>query len=160
MILSDGTLLRMLDQFLRPSGPELVNPASVDIRIGNTMLVQKPQTDVWEPIGLGMPARVDPGELVLVETLECLMVPNGFAVELKLKSTAARQGWNHSLAFWFDPGWEGIGTMELQNISKTPLLLETGRRIAQIIVHRLDTDAIHPYNGRYQKATGVESAKS
>jgi dCTP deaminase len=81
-------------------------------------------------------------------------------VDLRLKSSTARMGWNHSLAFWVDPGWSGVLTMEVQNISKGPLRLTYGQRFAQIIVHELSSlTGEHSYQGRYQGATTVEAAK-
>lgn len=88
------------------------------------------------------------------------MVPNDLAVELKLKSSRAREGFDHSLAFWFDPGWDGIGTLEIHNMNRLQTLtLEYGMRFAQIIVHKLDVPVTNPYAGRYQNATSVEAAK-
>ena len=87
-------------------------------------------------------------------------MPNGYALECKLKSSLARLGLDHSLAFWFDPGWNGIGTLELRNVTRYQSIpLWFGRRIVQIILHRLSSDAEHPYAGRYQGANRVEGPK-
>lgn len=164
MILSDRSLRRL--KFVSPFDPALVNPASIDIRVGSEMIVEK-ATGKWETVSLEMnhpnerfPYKFLPGEFALVSTLERLTVPNGYAVDLRLKSSRAREGWDHSLAFWFDPGWDGIGTMEVRNATRFQTLpLYYGLRFAQIIVHRLDKPAQKPYAGRYQKASSVEQAK-
>lgn len=164
-VLSDTTILAMgLENFVQPADPELLNPASIDIRIGKQLMWMSPaagRSGKWQKIELkeGSAYWLNPGELVLVETYEKLLVPDGHAMEMKLKSSIARQGYDHSLAFWFDPGWEGIGTMEISNHMDYVLPLEYGMRFAQIIYHRLTEPATHPYEGRYQHATGVESAK-
>lgn len=172
MILSDRELTTMWNHFfpkdLNPErDPSLINPASIDIRIGDTAQIERMGRNCgFTSVDLSStsessPYPVRPGQFMLVSTLEHLVVPNGYAVELKLKSSRARQGWNHSLAFWFDPGWSGIGTMEIQNITeRQDLDLYRGLRFGQIIVHRLSSDAMFPYQGRYQHATAVESAKS
>jgi deoxycytidine triphosphate deaminase len=83
-----------------------------------------------------------------VPTLEWLMVPNGYAVELKLKSSCARQGYDPSMAVWLDPGWCGVGTMGIRNATRfTPLPMECGMRLAQIVVHQLDQPAVRPHRG-------------
>lgn len=175
MILSDRSLLTLLPSLIPNAyerSTELVNPASVDIRIGREMLLEGlgghypdgPQP-VFNPIDLTKyneykPFVMHPGAFALVATLERLAVPNGYAVDLRLKSSRARQGWDHSLAFWFDPGWDGYGTMEIRNSTRYHALpLWAGMRFAQIIVHKLDAPAERPYAGRYQGAQSVEAPK-
>lgn len=163
-VLSDTTIRSMgLDQFVEPSDDRFINPASIDIRIGNTLLYQvhMPGIHEWRPFDLTKNPGYElaPGELVLVETFEQLRVPQGYAVEMKLKSSIARQGFNHSLAFWFDPGWRGIGTLEVYNQADVALELIYGMRFAQIIIHRLTEPATNLYTGKYQGAMTVEAAK-
>lgn len=147
--------------------PEMINPASVDISVGFRYIRKSISK---EPLTLNgfdknNPKLFEPGAFLLVETLETLIVPADAAIELKLKSTTARMGWNHSLAFWFDPGWYGIGTMEIKNICEPDdpdgmLPLYPGMPFAQIIIHKLDQPTKHLYKGRYQRAQTVEGAKN
>ena len=59
-------------------------------------------------------------------TLEWLTVPNGYAVELKLGSSHARQGYEQ-VAVWLDPGWWGTATMGIRNATRyTPLPIGDG----------------------------------
>ena len=187
MILSDGTLRERLHEFISEGrDPDLINPASIDIRIGREMLLEglfQPADDVhqmgkmrvstvkppradWGRIDLSKytaerPFHLPPRAFALVATYEWLRVPNGYAMEMKLKSSRAREGYNHSLAFWFDPGWDGIGTMEIQNVTQHHTLpLYCGFRFAQIIIHELDKPAVKPYAGRYNGAPGVERSKA
>lgn len=158
-VLSDGTLHERLHELVREPERDyrLINPASVDIRIGQHLKYE--EESQWDLIAQG-PYTLQPKEFVLVSTLEWLMVPDDLVIELKLKSSRAREGFNHSLAFHFDPGWSGIGTMEIHNMKRfTPLHIYHGMPFAQIIVHQLDKPAIHPYQGKYQNATSVEAAK-
>lgn len=158
-VLSDVTLHERLHElFYYPDEQrELVNPASVDIRIGQYLKYE--DESQWDLLSQG-PYLLRPKEFVLVSTYEHLMVPNDLAVELKLKSSRAREGFDHSLAFWFDPGWDGIGTLEVHNMNRyKSLILERGMRFAQIIVHKLDRPVEKGYSGRYQNATSVEAAK-
>lgn len=162
MIMSDHTLKAMDPHLLDPWTPEHMNPASIDICIGRNALV-----DIGPIYGELQPVNIEeqgglvigPLQFLLIETHESLHVPDWCAVELRLKSSIARMGFNHSLAFWFDPGWEGIGTMEVFNQRSVPLTLKYKQRFAQVIVHRLDGPCDNPYRGRYQGAQAVEAAK-
>lgn len=167
---------------------ELLNPASIDIRIGDTLLIEvyNPSLPLWfnrllRPISFLLPKNVlpkfhnvnlkkyskknsfyiYPGECVLVASQENLLVPDDLVMDIRLKSSRARELYNHSLAFWFDPGWMGIGTLELQNIgSYCKLPLYPGMKIGQIIYNKLTDTCEKPYRGRYRGAGGVESSKA
>lgn len=165
MILCDTHLRWMLPQII-PNAEErdenLVNPASIDIRLGKSVVREDIYGDfVTCELGDGRFADcLMPGEFILISTFERICVPNGFALDLRLKSSTARKGYNHSLAFWVDPGWDGYLTMEVQNIRRYgELPLIAGMRFAQIIVHQLTAVAENPYSGKYQGATGVEASK-
>jgi len=151
----------------------LINPASVDIRIGKTMMVEKDQgaykcgfreTTAWQEVDLTNtneqnPIMLQPGQFVLLSTYEHIKVPSNLAMELRLKSSIARQGYNHSLAFWVDPGWDGILTMEVYNVRQFKRLpLWYGMRFAQAILSHV-TEPTDTYHGRYQHAAAVEAAK-
>jgi dCTP deaminase len=161
MILSDRSLKALLPTLIQEPDYAMVNPASVDIRIGRRAILESTK-GINKGYNLeAFPLVLFPGEFVLVETLEHITIPNGYAVHLFLKSSIARQGYNHSLAFWVDPGWSGVLTMEVQNITKHQVLkLQYGMRFAQIVVEKLDHEAEYPYEGRYQGAQGVETSKS
>lgn len=155
-ILSNITLRERIHEFIKEPDLGLINPASIDIRIGQHL---KYEDETTHDLTKG-PYVLQPKEFVLVSTLEHLMVPLDCAMELKLKSTRARQGYDHSLAFWFDPGWDGIGTFEITNNYRfKPIALEYGMRFAQIIIHKLDVPLTEGYAGRYQHANSVEAAK-
>lgn len=156
-VLSDTTLRNRIHELIKDPDPSLINPASIDIRIGRHLKYEHEST--WDLSTQG-PYTLQPKEFVLVSTYEYLMVPDDLAMELKLKSSMARQGFDHSLAFWFDPGWSGIGTMEVHNMNRLqPLTLTYGTRFAQCIYHKLDHPVTNAYQGRYQNATSVEAAK-
>ena len=174
MILSDSTLLNRLKEFVQDPDPAFVNSASVDFRLGRKLLVEiepvsgpgwLPTEPTWQEINLGdysqdHPYLLRPQSFALGETFEIIKVPLDCAVEMKLKSSRARAGIDHSLAFWFDPGWVGIGTLELQNAFRySAVKLWFGMRVGQLVVHKLDQPAVRPYSGRYQKATTLEVAK-
>jgi dCTP deaminase len=153
MVLGDLSLWKLLNDLIRDPDPDLVNPASIDVRMGPEMLLEVgPEKFNAVDLTAG-PVQLQPGEFALVPTLEWLMVPNGYAVELTLKSSRAHQGYDHSMTVWLDPGWCGAGTMGIRNATRyTPLPMECGMRIAQLIVHQLDQPAVRPNSGRDQGA--------
>lgn len=166
MILSDGTLLERLSEFVvQNADPKLVNPASIDVRIGLTAVVEIGDGK-WKDIDLSQfsinnPYLIRPGEFMLISTFENIEVPNGYIIELKLKSSRAREGYNHSLAFHIDPGWKGILTMEVSNVTRyTRLPIYPGLRFGQMIIHQTDKLSTNPYVGKYMNASTVERSKT
>lgn len=169
MILCDRTLRAMLPQFVGvglygnaydPDAYDMINPASIDIRVGYHVLREHPEGG-FDRVTLSSAGFVlGPGDFALVETYELLKVPNGYAMEVRLKSTMARLGLDLALAIWFDPGWEGVGTLELKNNRRFGSIeLKPEQRIAQVMIHKLDGESERPYAGRYNHARGVEGAK-
>lgn len=161
MILCDRDLRALLPLLIRDPDAALVNPASIDIRVGHTILRETGTGEMSEEFEIAEDGEIfRPGDFALVPTFEYITVPNGYAVDLRLKSTIAREGWDHALAFWVDPGWRGNLTMEIRNVRKrTNLRLLGGMRFAQIIVHKLSGLADKPYAGRYQGATGAQEPR-
>jgi len=191
MVLSDGSLYSLLNQIVKTHADyDLINPASIDVRIGNKLMFESepphnhiPSFNIINNMGYSNyrtpwttscnyyiqdisehtkenPFYIQPGVFFLAETYEHIHIPNGYCMELKLKSSRAREGYNHSLAFWVDPGWDGILTMELQNItSMHQLPVYPGLRIAQMVVHKMDAPAMKPYCGKYQNSTEVSGSR-
>ena len=153
------TLMR--DGLIKDPDFSLLNPASIDIRVGRTAKIEIGYNH-WQDVDLtGQGVRLTPGDFALVETFETFRVPNGYAMDLRLKSSTARRGWDHSLAFWVDPNWSGVLTMEVRNVLQyNELPLKCGDRFAQVIVHKLSGLSRKPYAGKYQDAATVEGDKS
>ena len=62
------------------------------------------------------PFMLQSGEFCLAETLELFNLPDDISCQFVLKSSRARDGLNHLLAGWCDPGWNGSKlTLELKN---------------------------------------------
>jgi len=138
---------------------DFINPASIDIRVGWDILLETPTG--FQEVHLPKNGRaLLPGEFALVPTFESLFVTNGYGIDLRLKSTRAREGWDHSLAFWIDPGYKGIATMEVRNgLKYSALVLVPEQRFAQIIVHKLSGQSRNPYQGKYGNTNRVQGAK-
>lgn len=163
MIVSGASLRRLAKRIIEPHEEDLVNPASIDIRIGATARVEvapyrREDLDLTH-YSYDCPYIVTPGQFLLIATYESFHVPKGYVVDLRLKSSRAREGWDHALAFFVDPGWRGVLTMEVKNATQyTPLALWHGMVFAQIIVHQV-TDSDAEYRGRYQDSKKVEDSR-
>ncbi len=146
---------------VEPFEPAQVNAASYDVRLGDHWIC--PTRDPEEVHADRF--RLFPGEVVLSTTLEHVRIPRQVACDLKLKSTFGRLWINHSLAGWCDPGFEGNITLELQNLGPEPFVLESGRRIAQLIFIRMESEPRIAYgepgsSSHYQGQQGTTRAHS
>jgi dCTP deaminase len=150
-----------------PFHQELVNPASLDVRLGENLLVEMPQVPSLLPYSIAGhsqedPFMLQPHEFVLAETMEEFKLPDCVAGQLALKSSRAREGIEHLLAGYIDPGYEGRLTLELQNARALhPVALWPGMRIAQIVFHKMSMLPGKSYalTGRYQNDTAVQGSK-
>jgi deoxycytidine triphosphate deaminase len=147
MVLSDLSLWKLLNDLVRDPepDPDLVNPASIDVRVGREMLLEAGPGEFRAVDLTAGPVALGPGELAVVPTLEWLAVPQSIAVELTLKGLGASQGLAQSMATWLEPGWCGVATLELRNVTRhTPVRIEHGMRLAHLVVHALDQPAVRP----------------
>ena len=148
MVLGDLSLWKLLNDLVRDPepDPELVNPASIDVRVGREMLLEVGPGEFRAVDLTAGPVALGPGELALVPTLEWLAVPQGHAVELTLKSAGAGHGLAQSTTVWLEPGWCGVATLELRNVTRhTPVRIECGMRLAHLVVHALDQPAVRSH---------------
>lgn len=153
------------DRLVEPYDPSLINPASLDVRIGNT--AKRESTHGWVDVDLTQfsaekPLLIEPKEFILVATLETFNMPINVAGEFKLKSSRAREGWDNCLAVWLDPNWTGSKlTLELINQSRyRHLPLYPGLKIGQIILYSCQTPERHyGLTGRYNGDCVVMGSK-
>ncbi len=145
-----------------PYDQSLLQPASIDCRLGTTFRVvmahRHPHVDLAAvPLDLteervvedGDYFQLDPGAFVLGRTAEVIRVPTTMVARLEGKSSLGRLGLIiHVTAGFFDPGFEGYGTLEFVNLLQVPILLRPGLPICQFSFYQLAGEA-RPYSGRY-----------
>ena len=107
-------------QMVVPFNEELVNPASLDVLLGNHLMVESIYSPELVRVDISHrteddPFMLHPGEFCLAETLEQWDIPADISCQFVLKSSRAREGYNHLLAGWIDPGYRGRLTLELKN---------------------------------------------
>lgn len=151
-----------------PFDAELVNPASLDLRLGNLLLIESAESPAMKPLSLTSytqddPFLLKPGWFVLAQTLEEFALPDHLVGRFALKSSMARRGLEHLLAGFCDPGWSGsVLTMELHNSRQLwPIELWPGMRIGQMVFERMDAVPLRSYAevGHYNNDKTVMEAK-
>lgn len=132
-----------LSKMVEPFRKELVNPASIDVLLGSNLLIES-QSGELEPVEIASktkndPFWLEPGAFCLAQTQETFNLPNDIAAKFALKSSRAREGYNHMLAGWCDPGWHGsVLTLELTNAKRfSSLPLYPGLKIGQMVFYRM-----------------------
>ncbi len=163
MILSDGSIRKLLSDgqlIIDPIEDQQIQPASVDVRLGDQFLVFRNHTsevidpfdksvELMEPVDVGpdKPFILHPGEFVLGTTHEAIGLPDDLVARVEGKSSLGRLGLLiHATAGFVDPGWpRGQITLELSNVATLPIKLWPGMRVGQLSFHRLDRAAERPY---------------
>lgn len=160
-VLSDSTLKGLaLNGLVSPFNPAHVSPCSIDLTLGTEIQVESLDDKMgpWLSMDITDPYFLKPKEFVLACTAETVSIPDNCSGQILLRSSAARAGYQHSLAGWLDPGFEGQVTLEICNqLLLHQLPLQAGQRLLQLIIFSLDMEAAFPYDlvGNYQNQTGA-----
>lgn len=142
-----------------PYDPELVNPASIDLRWSGRFRMATPNG--WGDETLAECLTLHRGEFFLLDTLEYIKVSVHHAGLLSLKSSLGRSGLEHLHAGWFDPGFEGTATLEVENRAPWSLNIAKGQPIIQLALIEMKAEPMVSYRdvGRYQHQRGPTQAK-
>ena len=151
-----------------PFQPALENPASLDVRLGDSLLIELAQSPELVPYPLAdhskeRPYLLVPGQFVLAQTMETFNIPNDISAQFMLKSSRAREGLQHLMAGYIDPGYYGsVLTLELKNIRQLhPVRLWPGMKIGQIVFTRMESAPRRSYavTGRYNGDATVQGSR-
>ena len=181
MILADRSIRELVASgrlSIEPFDDALVQPASVDVRLGTQFRVMRnsrmthidPQVandalmDTVEVAG-DEPFVLHPGEFALGHTAETFSLCEDVVGIVNGKSSLGRLGLQvHATAGYVDPGFTGVIVLELSNVATLPILLRPGMKVAQMVFQRLDQPAERPYGhpdlgSKYQGQTGAVASK-
>lgn len=111
--------------------PEAVQPNSLDVHLGRDFARQMADGS-FESFEADF-ITLSPGEFVLATTEEYFYFPSFIHGVLQGKSSWARLGLYVESAGLFDSGFEGEAVVELTNQGNSPLVLQAGKAIAQMI---------------------------
>ncbi len=134
-----------------PYDPAMINPASIDLRwSGNYRTPQSidrivsfwpkdkaTNQDVWSNVYSSDHLVILPRQFVLLDTLEYIKIPDHLSGLLMLKSTTGRMGIEHHHAGFFDPGFEGTGTLEITNTSPWRIEIKRGQPLVQMVLYKM-----------------------
>ena len=170
MVLPDHEIKRLCVEhaMVVPFNQDLLNPASIDLLLGDHLMIEDPMNIEQRLISIKgysqeNPYWLRPGEFALAETQETFNLPDHISAQFVLKSSRARSGYSHMLAGWCDPGWHGSKlTLELQNARRMHALpLYPGLKIGQMIFFEMQSMPIMSYaqTGHYNNDTQVSASK-
>src|ERR1051325_2136667 len=150
-----------------------IGPASIDIRLGSSIVVPKRTFvgahDVTDPANaqqiekrlyerLRLKYRtavvLHPNQLILAVTLEYVSLPPRVFAQVASRSSWGRLGLVVATASVVQPGFKGCLTLELANLSDSPISLYPGLSIGQLVFYTVETRGDPPlYHGRYDCPT-------
>ncbi|NEO39589.1 MAG: dCTP deaminase [Moorea sp. SIOASIH] len=157
----DEGLLKIIGDSQHPFSPkEQIRPGSVDIRISNIFWkFNKKNIEQLDIIDLhqakailnnpelmylkielsdGEHLEIQPGEIVLTETLEKIEMPHCLSGALKGRSSFARLGISiHCTGDYINPGYQGYMPLQIINHTPIPVKLYSYLSLAQLVFYFL-----------------------
>ena len=151
---------------------DCVNTASLDVRLGNTVLVERQPQRGARPLDYRRRDRMQmdevdisggfilrPNHFILAHTAEQCNFADDLAALFRIKSSMGRIGLEHMDAGWVDPGFHGALTLEFKNLSQYhEILLRPGDRIGQLVFFQgtpVRPEQSYRTTGNYNGAAGV-----
>jgi len=159
MILVDWQLIDRIERGhikIDPYDKNLVQPNSIDIRLGNHFVWYSPSDRVIDPhnrmsitFGVEETERdafvIRPGAFVLARTLETVGLPDNIVATIEGKSSIARLGVTlHQTGGWIDAGFRGTITLEMCNVNCRPVKVYAGMPVGQLVFYTTER-AQNPY---------------
>jgi len=161
-----------------------VDVASVDVRLGSSIIIPRrtfiESQDVTERKKIKLVERrlydcmrlkynskfiLHPRGLLLGVTFEYISLPYDIFATIASRSSWGRLGLVTATAAVAQPGFKGCLTLELVNLSESPITLYPGLRVGQLVFHKvsgvkpiIDHDVPNDqlYTGRYNCPTEAE----
>ena len=170
---------------VQPFDAACINPASMDLRMGNLIRVPNPawygfdartlqlmiaggtinKIPYWsEPVEFDSFWLMPQGKgdsFVLCHSLEFVSIPDDSIALLFSKSSTGRVGLDHLHAGLGDSSFRGNWVFELHNVAPWPIELVAGKRVMQEVHIKMTNRPLKGYDvtGRYQNQTGPTPAR-
>lgn len=175
MILSDLEIIKEIKNgniILEPFNIENVQPASVDLKLGNTLKIYidevldpKKENQTTEIVIPEEGFIMNPGELYLSSCAENIGISSKLGALVLAKSGIGRLGIDVIVgpAGWTDPGFGNNipSSLVLEMRATRPVLIYPGMPICQMLFYRIDGVVAKPYGregSKYQGQQGVQSS--
>ena len=155
------------DNMIDPFREDHLNPASIDVTIGDKIMVEVADQEAFIEMDISdttasNPYMMVPGEFCLAQVQEILTLPSFVTAQFLLKSSRGRDGYEHLMAGFIDPGYSGRLTLELKNMRRHhEIPLYKGLKIGQLVFHRTCGTPLVNYSqtGRYQGDLKVTASR-
>lgn len=179
-LLSFNQLCHLIDKgIIQNAQHDNVNSASIDLVLGRNVMIERQHQGEFVPV-INMLDKhanhlelitmdddgivVPPGGVLLAETVEVFHLPNNISGEYKLKSTMARNFFNHLNAGWADAGWNGsVLTLEFVNhLQYHAIRVKPGMKCGQMIFfehEEVPADRSYAARGQYNGDKSVTAGK-
>jgi dCTP deaminase len=148
-------------------------PASIDIRLGSSIIVprrtfvgshdvtdkkmvRQVERRLYDRIRLKYHSEfvLHPNQLILAVTLEYISLPFDIFCQVASRSSWGRLGLVVATAAIVQPGFKGCLTLELANLSDSPIALYPGLLVGQLVFMRVEAASGKAlYQGRYDCPT-------
>jgi len=144
---------------VEPFDPALVQPNSLDIRLGDHFIWYEAGDSVIDPYRVETISEgtvettadsivISPGQFILAKTQEVIGLPDNIVASIEGKSSIARLGVElHQTGGWIDAGFRGSITLEMCNVNARPVRMYAGMPIGQLVFYATEK-ALAPYNVR------------
>jgi len=170
VILADHQIRELCQDegMVAPFNEELLNPASLDVTLGRLLLIEVEHSFALQPMDISHHTEADPyllapGEFVLAQTFEFFKIPKDVSAQFVLKSSRARDGLEHLMAGFLDPGFHGsVLTLELLNARRFHSVpVWPGMRIGQLVFCLMldEPERCYAATGRYNNDKCVMASK-
>lgn len=151
-----------------------IGPASIDVRLGSSIVIprrtfvsshdvtnreqaQQVEKRLYDRCRLKYHSEfvLHPNQLILAVTLEYVSLPRTVFCQVASRSSWGRLGLVVATASVVQPGFKGCLTLELANLSDSPIALYPGLLVGQLIFYEIKTEGHEatPYAGRYDCPT-------
>ena len=150
-----------------------IGPASIDVRLGSSIIVpkrtfvgshdvtdkrrvQQVERRLYDRVRLKYHSEfvLHPNQLVLAVTLEYISLPFDIFCQVASRSSWGRLGLVVATASIVQPGFKGCLTLELANLSDSPITLYPGLLVGQLVFMHVGIKGVAaPYHGRYDCPT-------
>lgn len=149
-----------------------IGPGSVDVRLGSSIVVprrvfvgshdvtdaervQQVEKRLYDRVRMNYHSQfmLHPNQLILAVTLEYVSLPGDIFCLVASRSSWGRLGLVVATAAVVQPGFKGCLTLELANLSDSPITLYPGLLVGQLVFHEMKTPHAAVYQGRYDCPT-------
>lgn len=157
--------------------PDCINAASLDLRLGRTILVETIRPYGAQPLDYRARDKMNtrvvmlddddgfvlmPGQFILAHTMETIIMPDDLSALWRAKSSMGRMAFEHMDSGFVDPGFHGSLTLEFCNASQYhPIRIRPGDRVGQLVFFRgraVSAEQSYRAKGNYNGAAGVRQA--